>query len=244
MSEHELRSHPAAAIFPLMVGHEFHALVADIRVNDLREPITLHPDGSILDGRNRYRACIMAKVEPKFIQWDEQGSEQDFVISKNLARRHMSESQRAMVAAKLADMPQGARSDLGPIGTMSAAQAADALNVGERSVKRAKSVRKYGNEKLVKAVETGQMSVAAAEQKTRPSPERKSRRTSAEIRFDKFDHAVRTILHMISLLPQVDVPPLDDGQLSQVETDLRNAAKVLSKFIKAVQRAHDENQAS
>ena len=49
---------------------------------------------------------------------------------------------------------------------------------------------------------------------------------------------------MISLLPQVDVPPLDDGQLSQVETDLRNAAKVLSKFIKAVQRAHDENQAS
>ena len=74
----------------------------------------------------------------------------------------MSESQRGSAAAKLADMPKGARSDLGPIGTMSAAQAADALNVGERSVKRAKAVRKCGSEKLVKAVEAGAMSVAAA----------------------------------------------------------------------------------
>ncbi len=181
--------HPVANAFPLLVGHQFHELILDIRDHGLREPITLHPDGSILDGRNRYRACLMAKVEPKFIQWDEQGSEQDFVISKNLARRHMSESQRAMVAAKLADMPQGARSDLGPIGTMSAAQAADALNVGERSVKRAKSVRKYGNEKLVKAVEAGQMSVAAAEQKTRPSPTEKIKnrreRARAERRAEK-----------------------------------------------------------
>ncbi len=101
----ERNFHPVANAFPLLVGHQFHELVLDIRDHGFREPITLHPDSSILDGRNRYRACLMAKVEPKFIQWDEQGSEQDFVISKNLARRHMSENQRAMVAAKMADMP-------------------------------------------------------------------------------------------------------------------------------------------
>ncbi len=169
----ERNFHPVANVFPLLVGHPFHELVLDIRDHGLREPITLHPDGSILDGRNRHRACIMANKEPKFVEWDGRGTAESFVISKNLLRRHMSESQRAMAAAKLADMPQGARSDLGPIGTMSAAQAADALNVGERSVKRAKAVRKHGNEKLVNAVEAGQMSVAAAEKKTRPSPTEK-----------------------------------------------------------------------
>ena len=181
MTDHELRSHPAAAIFPLMVGHEFHALVADIRVNDLLEPITLHPDGSILDGRNRHRACIMAKREPKFVEWDGRGTPQAFVISKNLLRRHMSDSQRAMAAAKLADMPQGARSDLRPIGAMSTADAAEALNVGERSVTRAKAVRKSGNSKLVEAVEAGAISVAAAERKSRAEGMRAVNRASRTI---------------------------------------------------------------
>ncbi len=190
MTERDI--HPVAAIFPLMVGHEFHTLDVDIRENDLREPITLHPDGSILDGRNRHRACIMAKVEPKFVEWDGQGTPEAFVISKNLLRRHMSESQRAMAAAKLADMPQGARSDLRPIGAMSTADAAEVLNVGERSVTRAKSVRKSGNLKLVEAVETGTMSVAAAERKTRPSSPTVDGAAKLWLAWDQADNPART----------------------------------------------------
>ncbi len=257
MTERDI--HPVAAIFPLMVGHEFHALVADIRVNDLREPITLHPDGSILDGRNRYRACPMAKVEPKFIQWDEQGSEQDFVISKNLARRHMSESQRAMVAAKLADMPQGARSDLGPIGTMSAAQAADALNVGKRSVKRAKSVRKYGNEKFVKAVEAGQMSVAAAEQKTRPSPteniKNRRERERAERRAEKqrtkkegmerkrlaadFSLQAQDLAWMLVNDPKYNVMPLAERTEDEIDKTFRGFNVLYKRLREAILEARD-----
>jgi N6-adenosine-specific RNA methylase IME4 len=154
----ELHFHPLAEIFPLMEGAEFEELVADVRVHNVREPVWLH-QGKILDGRNRYRAAKTADV-PCPTRVYEGNDPVSFVISLNLKRRHLSGSQRAMVAAKLATLSDGQRADLVeglPIG-----RASELLNVGERSVARAREVRARGAPELVRAVEAGQIKVSVA----------------------------------------------------------------------------------
>ena len=61
----KIEFHPVAEIFPLMDDASFRQLVDDIKSNGLREEIWTH-DEKIIDGRNRYRACIKAEVEPRF----------------------------------------------------------------------------------------------------------------------------------------------------------------------------------
>jgi hypothetical protein len=91
----KLESHPLANRFPLIAGEEFDQLVEDIRHNGQREPIVLF-EGKILDGRNRYRACLEAGVTPQTRAFDpaKEGSPEAFVISVNLKRRHLTGKQR------------------------------------------------------------------------------------------------------------------------------------------------------
>ena len=152
-----LEFHPLANIFPLVEGAEFGELVADIREHGLREPVVTFED-KILDGRNRYRACLQAGIEPTFTVY--QGDDPvSYVVSLNLRRRHLNESQRAMVAAKLATFKLGdnQHSEGLPIG-----RGSELLNVGERTVARAREVQERGVPELVTAVERGDVSVSAA----------------------------------------------------------------------------------
>jgi len=98
-----MKFHPVAELFPLMSDEEFAGLCADIEANGLRSEIWTY-EGKIIDGRNRFNACTKAGVEPRYREWNGAGSLVSFVVSLNLNRRHLSESQRAMVAQKMAQM--------------------------------------------------------------------------------------------------------------------------------------------
>ena len=96
-------AHEIAKIFPKMQADELEALTLDIKQHGLIEPILLF-EGKILDGRNRYSACIKANIEGMFAEYE--GSDPvSHVLSLNLKRRHLDESQRAMVADNLAKLP-------------------------------------------------------------------------------------------------------------------------------------------
>ena len=93
--------HPLCTLFPRIEGAEFDALVADVKANGLRESIVLH-DGMILDGGNRYRACVQAGVTPKFKEFSG-ANLVTFVLSANLHRRHLSAGQQAAIVASAQD---------------------------------------------------------------------------------------------------------------------------------------------
>jgi DNA-binding transcriptional regulator YdaS (Cro superfamily) len=88
-------------------------------------------------------------------------------VSLNLHRRHLNESQRAMVAAKIATAPEGnphreAKKLTASIDAVTQPEAAALLNVSRPSVQRAAAVREQGAPELVAAVEKGEVSVSAA----------------------------------------------------------------------------------
>jgi len=93
--------HPLCTLFPRMSGAEFEALKFDISTNGLNQPIVIH-NGMILDGGNRYRACLDLGIEPLTTAFDG-SSVVAFVLSANLHRRHMSSGQQAAIVASAQD---------------------------------------------------------------------------------------------------------------------------------------------
>src|SRR5262245_17657340 len=111
VSANAVKFHPLADICPLMKGEEFNQLVADLDADGVYQDIPLH-EGMILEGRNRYRACLAAGVVPGFIDGD--GWIDDpvaYVISANIRRRHLSaeDKQKALVRLVAAQVEKSDR---------------------------------------------------------------------------------------------------------------------------------------
>ena len=170
--------HPAATLFPMMDQQSFERLKADIKENGQEKCITFF-NGQLLDGRNRMKACDELGVEPMIEEIEDNGDGKfdpfRWVLSVNLHRRHLSESQRAMVAARLANMKEGRPSkETVQICTVSLDQAAEMLSVGRRSVAIAKQVLGSCSEEIIEAVEQGELPVSFASKVAAEEPDKKT----------------------------------------------------------------------
>ena len=165
----DFKFHPLANLFPLLGEEELAVLSRDIADNGLQFPIALH-EGMILDGRNRYTACVMANVTPQFVEFDGDDPVR-FVVTTNLHRRHLNESQRAMVAAKLANLPPH-RPDKSANLRTSQTEAATLLNTSRRSIQQAKKVETEGVPEVITAVESGKVSVSVAATLAEATPDK------------------------------------------------------------------------
>lgn len=196
--------HPAADLFPLMEGDEFDELVADIQANGLIEPVWYTPDGLLLDGRNRVRACGEAgvRIESRTYEGDDPIG---FVLSLNLQRRHLTEPQRVVVgldalplrqAEARERMSKGGSSRKGaPTGAplpatprRAADDVAEEVGVSSRTMQRGKRVQDFDKEHgtdLVEQMRSGAIqSVASAEKQVKRRRAQIEEQAAREITID------------------------------------------------------------
>jgi ParB-like chromosome segregation protein Spo0J len=237
-------AHPFADIFPRLKDIDpdgFRGLVEDIKARGQQEPIIIY-ESKILDGRNRYDACVEAKVEPKcreFIGTDPIAH----VLSANLHRRHLNESQRAMVAAKLANLELGANQHSGKEG-VSIDTASKAVNVGRASVARAKVVLKSGDEGLIKEVEKGETSVSNAASKAQPNKasgngkgKAKGKAPASTPSTDASDAYEKAEEELLDCLEDLAA---DEAEAAGAET-IENINKTVRAMMKAAKKASARN---
>ena len=157
----DLQPHPLANLFPMMPEDEIARLADDICTFGQKEPILLH-EGLVLDGRNRLAACRFADIEPVFAEFA--GDDPlNHVLSLNLHRRHLTESQRALVAAALVDWERGLNQHTAGPANLQTREAARKLSISERAVAAARRIHEHGTAELLDAIRDGRVSVHAGE---------------------------------------------------------------------------------
>lgn len=167
MKKYEI--HELATTFPMAAKARINTLAASIKAQGQQEKAILLDD-KILDGRNRYAACEIAGVELRtetFIEYLTRTNQAldkdplDVIIALNLERRHLSDSQRSLIAGKYATAKRGGARRAGANET-SIDAAAKKLNVRSGSVKRAKTVLRKGAKAIRIMAEEGQLPVSVA----------------------------------------------------------------------------------
>lgn len=151
--------HEYANLFPWLNAAARAELKADIEKNGVLDPIVFIGE-YVLDGRNRYEIARELGIEYPRVEY-EGDDPLGFVLSKNLTRRHLTDRERADVAAKLAKLPKGANQH-SSIETPSIERAAEIMDVPVAAVKRAKEIADHAGPELQAAYQSGKVSQSAA----------------------------------------------------------------------------------
>jgi hypothetical protein len=179
----DLEPHQLASLVEFGVGIDIEEAVKHVQKHgyDLDEAIVLYED-KILDGRHRLEIALRAGVTPSFRQFV--GKDAMAFVAKKLFRQHLSESQRALLAARWAkpnghserqiaeageaqncasDTRQGGKAQYcaSSRNRPTMEKAAATLNVSPRLVDDASLVEKHGTPAQRRAVRVGKATVSA-----------------------------------------------------------------------------------
>ena len=231
--------HPLCTLFPRLSGSEFDALRDDIKANGLRAPIVLH-DGMILDGGNRYRACLDAGIAPDFVEFSG-GNLVSFVLSANLHRRHMSAGQQAAIVASAQDwakaQPAYRPKEAGNVtGLSTVADRVAQSGASDKTQRMADKVAKADPE-LAKQVAHGEKSLPQALREI--SPPKQPAYDPAEDEAKEKDETIRTLSEEVDSLKDrlaVEVMPAS-------EEEKTTAADTIKSLRAEVKRLEIENSA-
>ena len=94
-------AHPIAEWFPLLDEPALAEMAASIAREGQLEPCVVW-GSQLVDGRNRWLACERAGVEPRVVsrEFRDDSEAGRWIVAQNVHRRHLTTSQRAMLAAR------------------------------------------------------------------------------------------------------------------------------------------------
>jgi transposase len=201
--------HPFAAKFPLLEGEEWKAFKESIRKTKGNEvPVVyrlVEGNKQGIDGRNRERACLELKLECNYEKrfFDDEAKIRDYIIRRNVHRRHMSKELRQEIVGELRADGQSTRQIAEKLGVSQSTIAND-LNSTEQNCSVETVVGKDGKKRKAKArVKPKTLSEAAdaalAEQESEqpePTIEEKIKAKNAE-----FDGFCRELMKLADAMP-------------------------------------------
>ena len=236
----ELALHQLCELIPPCTAEEFQELKEDIRKNGLQVPIKLF-ENKILDGRSRYQACLDLEKVGHLVEFKPEpftGTLKEslaYVISMNVKRRHLSASQRAMIAARLVTTTLGGdRSVILPT-EINQEDAAKLSGVAVKMVTDAKKV--LARSDLAEKVVKGEVSVAtAANQIRKENPNkkvRKSQKTEAEVAAEVYKNLQEQLIDALRELAKASSFP--HAKEKSEETKRR-----LDETIESMKKEEDE----
>ena len=227
-----MNQHPLSAAFPAIDSARINELAASIKNIGQQNPIIVH-EGMVLDGWHRHQACQIAKVLPIIEEFD--GDDPvAFVLSANLHRRHLTESQRAAAVVMCSEWAKNGRPEKGDHGHpfVSNADMAETAQVSERTIMRAKQGVEAG---LGEAIKNGKISARAAAKVGRePAPKREIEQPATPDFGDQLEKMQEEMAGM-----QAELMALRAGSSDpEIVAQARDEIEALREALADEQRAH------
>lgn len=202
----DLEVHPSAELLPEMDDSMYQALVGDINANGLRQPIALF-NGQIIDGRARYKACQALGITPMVQEMNLDPSKApDAIASMNLIRKHWTDGQRAMLAARITTTALGSNQRQKDAVTQT--DAAKRFGVSVDSVQRAQQVLKKNHKALVDHVVRGDIPLTAA---ASAATHLSGATITTLLKGDKLEEFARKVGFAVNAIKAKEAAANDDG---------------------------------